>query len=104
MDAGVGGTYKMSFTNFKSGQGHSFDGEYLELVPHKRICYSDKFDDPNLPGEMKTTVTFKQVSCGTEIDIVQEGIPEAIPLKMCYLGWQDSLAQLANLVEPEIPG
>lgn len=103
MDARVGGTYKMSFTNFKSGQDHSFGGEYLELVPHKRICYSDKFDDPNLPGEMKTTVTFKQVSCGTEIDIVQEDIPEAIPLEMCYLGWQDSLAQLAKLVEPEIP-
>jgi uncharacterized protein YndB with AHSA1/START domain len=104
MDARVGGTYKMSFTNFTTGNGHSFGGEYLELVPHKRICYSDKFDDPNLPGEMKTTVTLKQVSCGTELDIVQEGLPEAIPLEMCYLGWQESLAQLANLVEPEIPG
>ena len=104
MDAKVGGTYKMSFTNFTSGQDHSFGGEYLELVPHKRICYSDRFDDPNLPGEMRTTVTLKPVSCGTEIAIVQEGIPEAIPLEMCYLGWQESLAQLANLVEPEIPG
>jgi uncharacterized protein YndB with AHSA1/START domain len=104
MDAKVGGTYKMSFTNFTSGQGHSFGGEYLELVPFTRICYSDKFDDPNLPGAMKTTVTFKQVSCGTELEIVQEGLPEAIPLEMCYLGWQESLAQLANLVEPEIPG
>jgi uncharacterized protein YndB with AHSA1/START domain len=104
MDARVGGTFRMSFTNFTSGNGHSFGGEYLELVPSNRICYSDKFDDPNLPGEMKTTVTLTQVSCGTEIDIVQEGIPEAIPLEMCYLGWQDSLVQLANLVEPEIPG
>jgi len=103
MDARVGGTFKMSFTNFTSGNGHSFGGDNLELVPHKRICYSDKFDDPNLPGEMKTTVTLTQVSCGTEIDIMQEGIPEAIPLEMCYLGWQESLAQLANLVEPEIP-
>lgn len=104
MEAKVGGTYKMSFTNFTTGQDHSFGGEYLELVPHKRICYSDRFDDPNLPGEMKTTVIFKPVSCGTEINIVQEGIPEAIPPEMCYLGWQESLAQLANLVEPEIPG
>ena len=104
LENGVGGTYKMSFTNFTSGQGHSFGGEYLELVPFKRICYSDRFDDPNLPGEMKTTVTFKPVSCGTEIDIMQEGIPEAISLEMCYLGWQESLTQLAHLVEPEIPG
>lgn len=104
MDAKVGGTFRMSFTNFTSGNGHSFGGEYLELVPSQRICYSDKFDDPNLPGEMKTTVTLTQVSCGTGIDIVQEGVPEAIPLEMCYLGWQESLAQLANLVEPEIPG
>ena len=103
LDAKVGGTYKMSFTNFTSGKDHSFGGEYLQLVPFKSICYSDKFDDPNLPGEMKTTVTLTQVSCGTEIDIMQEGIPEAIPLEMCYLGWQESLAQLANLVEPEIP-
>jgi len=103
MDAKVGGTFRMSFTNFTSGNGHSFGGEYLELVPSKKICYSDKFDDPNLPGEMKTTVTLTQVSCGTEIAIVQEGIPEAIPTEMCYLGWQESLAQLALLVEPEIP-
>jgi uncharacterized protein YndB with AHSA1/START domain len=103
LDAKVGGTFRMSFTNFASGNGHSFGGEYLELVPSKTICYTDKFDDPNLPGEMKTTVTLTQVSCGTEIVIVQEGIPEAIPLEMCYLGWQESLAQLANLVEPEIP-
>jgi uncharacterized protein YndB with AHSA1/START domain len=104
MDARIGGTFRMSFTNFTSGNGHSFGGEYLELVPSKVICYSDKFDDPNLPGEMKTTVTLTPVSCGTEIAIMQEGIPEAIPLEMCYLGWQESLAQLANLVEPEIPG
>lgn len=103
MDAQVGGTFRMSFTNFTSGNGHSFGGEYLELVPSQKICYSDKFDDPNLPGEMKTTVTLTQVSCGTEIAIVQEGVPEMIPLEMCYLGWQESLAQLANLVEPEIP-
>ena len=104
MDAKIGGTFRMSFTNFTSGSGHSFGGEYLELVPSQRICYSDKFDDPNLPGIMKTTVTLTQVSCGTEIAIVQEGLPEVIPLEMCYLGWQESLAQLANLVEPEIPG
>ena len=104
LDARVGGTYKMSFSNFTSGQGHSFGGEYLELVPSNRICYSDRFDDPGLPGTMKTTVTLKPVSCGTELEVVQQGIPEAIPLEMCYLGWQESLAQLANLVEPEIPG
>ncbi len=103
MDARVGGGFRMSFTNFTTGNGHSFGGEYLELVPASKICYTDKFDDPNLPGQMKTTVTLAQVSCGTEISIVQEGIPEAIPLEMCYLGWQESLAQLANLVEPEIP-
>jgi uncharacterized protein YndB with AHSA1/START domain len=103
MDAKIGGTFRMSFTNFTSGNGHSFGGEYLELVPSQRICYSDKFDDPNLPGVMKTTVTLTQVSCGTEIAIVQEGLPEEIPLEMCYLGWQESLAQLAHLVEPEIP-
>ena len=102
MDARVGGTFRMSFTNFTSGNGHSFGGEYLELVPSQKICYSDKFDDPNLPGEMKTTVTLKQVSRGTELEVVQEGLPEAIPLEMCYLGWQESLTQLANLVEPEI--
>lgn len=103
MDARVGGTFRMSFANFTTGNGHSFGGEYLELVPSRTICYSDKFDDPNLPGEVKTTVTLTQVSCGTEIAIVQEGLPEVIPLEMCYLGWQESLAQLANLVEPEIP-
>lgn len=103
MDARVGGGFKMSFTNFTTGNGHSFGGEYLELVPSSKICYTDKFDDPNLPGKMKTTVTLAQVSCGTEINIVQEGIPEAIPLELCYLGWQESLAQLAHLVEPEIP-
>jgi uncharacterized protein YndB with AHSA1/START domain len=103
MDAKVGGTYKMSFTNFGTGQSHSFGGEYRELVPFERIHYTDRFDDPNLPGEMRTTVTMKQVSCGTELEIVQEGVPEAIPLEMCYLGWQESLAQLATLVEPEIP-
>lgn len=103
MDTKVGGTFRMSFTNFTSGNGHSFGGEYLELVPSRMICYSDKFDDPNLPGEMKTTVTLTPVSCGTEIAIMQEGIPAAIPLEMCYLGWQESLAQLAHLVEPEIP-
>ncbi|MHB1117255.1 SRPBCC family protein [Sideroxydans sp.] len=104
MDAKEGGTFRMSFTNFSTGKGESFGGEYLKLVPSKKISYSDKFDDPNLPGDMKTTVTFLPVSCGTEIVILQEGVPEAIPLEMCYLGWQESLAQLANLVEPEIPG
>ncbi|MBI1889315.1 MAG: SRPBCC family protein [Burkholderiales bacterium] len=103
MEARVGGTYKMSFTNFSSGKGHSFGGQYLELSPNERILYTDKFDDPNLPGEMMTTVTFKQVSCGTEINIVQEGVPDVIPAEACYLGWQESLAQLANLVDPEIP-
>ncbi|MDO8787907.1 MAG: SRPBCC family protein [Sulfuritalea sp.] len=103
IEAKIGGTYKMSFTNFTTGNGHSFGGEYRELVPSEKIRYTDKFDDPNLPGEMQTTVTLKQVSCGTEVTIVQEGLPEVIPLEMCYLGWQDSLAQLADLVEPEIP-
>ena len=104
MDARVGGTFAMSFTNFSTGHGHSFGGEYLELVPFERIRYTDKFDDPNLPGKMQTTVTLKQVACGTELNVVQEGVPEVIPLEMCYLGWQESLAQLANLVEPDIPG
>ena len=104
MDANVGGTYKMSFTNFTTGQGHSFGGEYRELVPSEIIRYTDRFDDPGLPGEMQTTVSLRQVSCGTELTVVQEGLPEAIPLEMCYLGWQESLVQLANLVEPEIPG
>ena len=104
IDARVGGTYRMSFTNFTTGTGHAFRGEYHELVAGERIRYTDRFDDPNLPGEMTTTVSLKQVSCGTELSIVQEGIPDAIPVEMCYLGWQESLAQLANLVEPEIPG
>ena len=103
MDARVGGSYKMSFTNFSTGKSHSFGGKYLELVPHERIRYTDKFDDPTLPGEMQTTVTLKKVSCGTELGVVQEGVPEIIPVEACYLGWQDSLDQLAKLVEPEIP-
>src|SRR6266481_1273834 len=102
-DAMVGGTYKMSFTNFATGQSHSFGGEFLELVRYERIRHTDTFDDPNLPGEMRTTVSLKQVSCGTELNVVQEGIPEAIPPEACYLGWQDSLALLAQLVEAEIP-
>jgi uncharacterized protein YndB with AHSA1/START domain len=103
MDARVGGTFKMSFSNFSTGNGHSFGGKYRELVPHERIRYSDKFDDPNMPGEMETTVVLRAVSCGTELSITQEGIPEVIPAEMCYLGWQESLAQLATLVEPVIP-
>ena len=103
MDAKVGGTYKMSFTNFTTGNGHAFGGTYLELVPHSRIRYSDKFDDPNLAGEMQTTISIRKVSTGAELKIVQEGIPEVIPAEACYLGWQDSLDQLARLVEPEIP-
>jgi uncharacterized protein YndB with AHSA1/START domain len=102
LDARVDGTYKMSFTNFTSGKSQSFGGTYLELVPNDRIRYTDKFDDPNLPGEMQTTVTLKQVSCGTELNIVQEGIPDAIPPEACYLGWQESLTLLAKLVEAEI--
>jgi uncharacterized protein YndB with AHSA1/START domain len=104
MEAKVGGTFRMSFTNFMTGNGNCFGGEYLELVPHERIRYTDKFDDPNLPGEMQVTVTLAKVLCGTEISIVQEGIPALIPVEMCYLGWQECLAQLATLVEPEIPG
>ena len=104
VDAKVGGTFRMSFRNFGTGNSHSFGGKYLELVPGERIRYTDKFDDPNLPGEMNVTVTLKAVSCGTELNVVQEGIPEMIPTEMCYLGWQESLAQLAKLVEPEIPG
>jgi uncharacterized protein YndB with AHSA1/START domain len=103
LDAKVGGTHRMSFTNFGNGLGHSFGGKYLELVPGERIRYTDRFDDPNLPGEMLTTVTLKTVSCGTELSVVQEGLPAVIPVEMCYLGWQESLAQLATLVEPEIP-
>ncbi len=102
LDAKVGGTFKMSFTNFSSGNSHSFGGEYRELVPNERIRYSDKFDDPNLPGEMETSVSLKPVSCGTEINIVQSGLPDAIPVEMCYLGWQESLLQLAKVVEPVI--
>ena len=104
MDARVGGTYKMSFTNFTSGNSHSFGGEYVELVPNERLRWTDRFDDPNLPGEMKVTVTLKKVSVGTEVHILQEGIPDAIPAEACVLGWQESLALLAMLVEPEIPG
>ena len=104
LDARVGGTFKMSFHNFSTGHGHSFGGEYRALVPSELIRYTDTFDDPNLPGEMQVTVSLKAVSCGTELSIVQEGIPEVIPLEMCYLGWQESLMQLAQLVEPEIPG
>ena len=103
LDASVGGTFRMSFTNFTTGHGHSFGGDYLELVPGEKIRYTDKFDDPNLPGEMQTTVSLKAVSCGTELSIVQEGIPAVIPTEMCYLGWQESLEQLAKLVEPNIP-
>ncbi len=104
IDAKVGGTYKMSFTNFSSGHSHSFGGVYLELVPYERIRHTDKFDDPSLPGEMQTTVSLKRLSSGTELNIMQEGIPEAIPLEACYLGWQESLTLLAQLVEAEIPG
>ena len=103
MDARVGGAYKMSFTNFGTGKSHSFGGKYLELVPHERLRYTDKFDDPNLPGEMQTTVTLKKVFCGTELNVVQEGVPEVIPAEACYVGWQESLELLAKLVEPEIP-
>lgn len=103
MEAKVGGTFRMSFTSFNTGNGHAFGGEYLELVPHALIRYTDRFDDPNLPGELRVTVSLTQISCGTELNIVQAGIPEVIPTEMCYLGWQESLAQLAKLVEPEIP-
>jgi uncharacterized protein YndB with AHSA1/START domain len=104
IDARVGGAYRMSFTNFSKGTSHAFGGVYRELAPNERIRYTDRFEDPNLPGEMVTTIVLRQVSCGTELNIVQEGIPEAIPAEMCYLGWQESLEQLAKLVEPEIPG
>ena len=103
LDTKVGGSYKMSFTNFTTGRSHSFGGTYLELKPYERLRYTDKFDDANLPGEMQTTITLKKVSCGTEVTIVQEGIPAAIPAEACYLGWQESLVLLAKLVEPEIP-
>jgi uncharacterized protein YndB with AHSA1/START domain len=104
IDARVGGTYKMSFTNFSSGAAHSFGGRYLGLVPNERIGHTDAFDDAGLPGEMRTTVNLKNVSCGTEVGIVQEGIPEMIPPEACYLGWQESLVLLAQLVEAESPG
>lgn len=104
IEAKAGGTYEMSFTNFTTGHSHSFGGTYLELSPYERIRYTSKFDDPNLVGEMQTTITLKQVSCGTELNITQEGIPEVIPADACYLGWQESLSFLAKLVEPEIPG
>ena len=103
LDARVGGRFRMSFTNFSTGHGHSFGGEYRELVPNERLRYSDTFDDPNLPGEMETTVTLRAVACGTELAVVQSGIPAVIPTEMCYLGWQESLVQLAHLVEPVIP-
>jgi uncharacterized protein YndB with AHSA1/START domain len=103
MDAKVGGGYKMSFTNFTTGNGHSFGGTYVELVPHELIRYTNRFDDPNLPGEMQTTITLKAVSFGTDLTVVQEGVPEAIPAEACYLGWQESLTLLTQLVEPEIP-
>jgi uncharacterized protein YndB with AHSA1/START domain len=103
LEAEVGGTYKMSFTNFSTGRSHTFGGKYLELTPHERIRLTDVFDDPNLPGEMQTTYTLKPVSCGTELTIVQEGLPDAIPPEACYLGWQESLILLAKLVEAEIP-
>lgn len=104
LDARVGGTYKMSFTNFTTGQSHAFGGTYVELLPHERIRYTDRFDDPNLPGELSVTINLKQVACGTELNIEQAGVPAVIPPEMCYLGWQESLAQLAQLVEPEITG
>ena len=104
LEAKVGGTYQMSFTNFSNGKSHSFGGKYLELVPNERIRHTDAFDDANLPGEMETTISIKPVFCGVELDIVQQGIPEAIPAQACYLGWQESLTLLAQLVEAEIPG
>ena len=103
IDARVGGSYKMSFTNFTTGSSHSFGGQYIELTPHERIRYTDTFDDPNLPGAMQVTINLKQVSCGTELNITQEGVPDVIPAEACYLGWQESLILLAKLVEPEIP-
>ena len=102
LDARVGGSYRMSFTNFTTGKSHSFGGTYVELKPHELIRYSDKFDDPNLPGEMQVTINIKQVFCGTDLNITQEGIPAMIPVEACYMGWQESLTLLANLVEPEI--
>jgi uncharacterized protein YndB with AHSA1/START domain len=104
LDARVGGSYRMSFTNLANGQSHSFGGEYLELVPHQRIVHTDRFDDPNLPGTLRVTVTLTAVSCGTELAIVQDGVPEVIPLEACYLGWQESLTLLAQLVEADVAG
>ena len=103
LDAQVGGCYKMSFTNFSTGKSHSFGGEYLELVPHERLRYTDRFDDPNLPGAMNVTISLTKVFCGTELNVTQEGVPDIIPAEACYLGWQESLALLAKLVEAEIP-
>jgi len=103
LNARVGGTYRMSFTNFSTGQSHAFGGEYLELTPNQRIRHTDRFDDPNLPGEMQTTITLQQVSCGAELHVVQEGIPDAIPVEQCHLGWQESLTLLTLLVEADIP-
>ena len=103
LDARVGGGYRMSFTNFSTGQSHAFGGRYVELTPHERIRYTDRFDDPSMPGEMQVSVALRKVDCGTELEIVQEGIPALIPVESCYLGWQESLTQLAQLVEPEIP-
>src|SRR5215210_6952214 len=103
IDARVGGSYRMSFTNFSTGQSHFFGGTYTELVPNERIRYTDKFEDPNLPGEMRVSITLRAVSCGTDLNIVQEGLPEVIPVEMCYLGWQESLILLAKLVEADIP-
>jgi uncharacterized protein YndB with AHSA1/START domain len=103
LEAKIGGSYKMSFINFTTGKSHSFGGKYLELKPYERIRYTDKFDDPNMPGEIQTTITLKKVSCGTEVSIVQEGVPAVIPAEACYLGWQESLILLAKLVEAEIP-
>jgi uncharacterized protein YndB with AHSA1/START domain len=104
LEARVGGRHRMSFRNFSTGGAHAFGGEYLELLPFEKIRYTDRFDDPNLPGEIRVTVSLRPVLCGTDVEIVQEGLPEAIPVEMCYLGWQESLVQLAHLVEPEIPG
>lgn len=102
-DVRVGGSYRMSFTNFRTGESHTFGGMYNELIPNQRLRYTDKFEDPNMPGEMQVTVTLRTVACGTEVTIVQENVPVQIPVEMCYLGWQESLTQLALLVEPEIP-
>jgi uncharacterized protein YndB with AHSA1/START domain len=103
MEARSGGGYRMSFTNFNTGKSHSFSGKYIELTPHEKIRYTDQFDDPKMPGEIQVTITLKKVACGADLTIVQEGLPAAIPVEFCYLGWQESLSQLAHLVEPEIP-